>query len=253
MDGKILFQGVFPKDSVSCTYSSVSSRKIDKNIENKAQQIWQLKLEEALKNGKKMWDQPVCRLDGYVIHDNKCKLEFSTVPFSIRSSIGDFTDELIRKGDEYLPMATYSSIFIETSNAMFVFGEKSDFFAASRKYSYIGGVFNKPQHRKDVDLFKSAQNEVLEETGVVESDIEKIELIGAFRTKSYNVAFIFYCKLKLTKDEVVSRFKKRNDSELKNLFFGNKDEVKNIGINIIGKESELIDIFDQKYARDCVF
>lgn len=246
MNSKILFQGNFSKNDVTCKYAEVSSRKIDPVIEEKAKKVWQQKIEEAKKDGKKVWDQSVYRLDRFHVNENMCELEFSAIPFSIRSSIKDFTNDLMKKGEEYLPMAVYSSVFIETIEGNFVFGEKSDKYVANRKYSYIGGVFNRSEEHDDgTNLFNASSNEVKEELGIEESDIEEFNLLGAFRSESCNVGFVFYCRLKLTKDEVVDKFKKGNDLELNNLFFARRKDLRDVGINKIGKEPELVDIFKQ--------
>jgi len=246
MNSKILFQGNFSKKNVTCKYNEVSSRKIDPVIEEKAKQIWQQKIQEAKEKGKKVWDQPVYRLERIQVNKNTCELEFSTIPFSIRSSIKEFTSDLIKKGKEYLPMAVYSSVFIETIDGNFVFGEKSDKYVANRKYSYIGGVFNRSGKYDDgTDLFNASSNEVKEELEVKDGDIEEFRLLGAFKSESCNVGFVFYCRLKLTEDEIMEKFKKRNELELKNLFFAKKEDLRNIGVNKIGKESELVDIFEQ--------
>ena len=224
----------------------MSSRKIDQTIEEKVKQVWQQKIKEAKGSGKKIWDQLVYRLEKIDVKKNTCKLEFSTIPFSIRSSINDFTNDLVKKGEEYLPMAAYSSIFIETADGKFVFGEKSDKYFTNRKYSYIGGVFNKSEERDDgVDLFAASSDEVKEELGIDDSDFEEFNLLGGLRTESWNVALVFYCKLKLTKDEISEKFKERNELELKSLFFVGKEEVRGVGVNKIGKESGLVDIFEQ--------
>lgn len=246
MISKILFQGNYSKNNVTCKYIEVSSRKIDPIIEIKVKKLWQQKVEEAKKNGKKVWDQSVYRLEKFHVNRNMCELEFSTIPFSIRSSVKDFTNDLMKKGEEYLPMAVYSSVFIETVEGNFVFGEKSDEYVANRKYSYIGGVFNRfEEHDGDVDLFNALSNEVKEELGIEESDIEEFKLLGAFRGESCNVGFVFYCRLKLTKEDVVDKFKDGSDLELNNIFFARRKDLRDVGINKIGKEPELVDIFEQ--------
>ncbi len=245
MNSKILFQGSFSAQDVTCKFHKVSSRKIDPGIEEKTKQIWQQKLKEAKKQGKKIWDQPVYRLERFQVDGNVCQLELSTIPFSIRSSIKEFTDDLAKKGEEYLPMAIYSSIFIETADHDFVFGEKSDKYVTNRKYSYIGGVFNKSADKNDKNLFAAASDEIKEELGIEDKDVEEIRLFGALRTESGNLALVLYCQLKLTKNEVIKKFEKRNELEMENLFFAKKDEVRSVAENKIGKELEFVDIFEQ--------
>lgn len=241
----ILFQGKFSKNDVICKFNEASSRKIDPIIEKKAQIVWQKTLLEAKEKGKKIWDQPVYRLEKYEAARKKCKLEFSTIPFSIRSSFKDYTEDLIKKGSGYLPMATYSSIFIETASGSFVFGEKSDHYMANRKFTYIGGVFNRSEEKNEqIDIFRESENEVKEELEVASTDITYFRLLGAFRSESLNVGFIFYCKLKLTDKELMKKFEDRNDNELKSLFFVKRDKVRDVGVNVIGKEPEMVDIFE---------
>lgn len=246
MKSKILFKGNFSKKVVTCKYNEVSFRKIDSVIEKKAKQIWQQKIQEAKDSGKKIWDQPVYRLEKFHVSQKTCELEFSTIPFSIRLSIKDYTNDLIKKGEEYLPMAVYSSIFVETNDGKFVFGEKSDRYFANRKYSYIGGVFNRSEkYDEEADFFAASCNEVKEELGIDGGDVEKISLLGAIRTESCNVALVFYCRLKLTEAEITKKFSKRNELELKSLFFAKRKNLRDVGINKISKEPELVEIFEQ--------
>ena len=241
----ILFQGNFSKNEITCKFNEISSRKIDLILEKKAQEVWRKTLEEAKEKGKKIWDQPVYRLENYEVSKNKCSLEFSTIPFSIRYSLKDYSRELIKKGAEYLPMATYSSIFIETASGSYVFGEKSDHYMTNRKFTYIGGVFNRFEEKYEkVDIFRESENEVKEELEVANSDIASFRFLGTFRSESLNVGFIFYCKLKLTDKELMKRFEDRNDNELKSLFFVKRDKVRDVCINLIGKEPEMVDILE---------
>jgi len=246
MKAKILFQGRFSKSDVVCKYSSISPRKINTEIENKAKQIWEEKSEEAKGQGKKMWDQPVYRLDDFTLNKGRCFLTFSTIPFSIRTSVKDFTEQLIEMGKEYLPMATYSSFFIETEEGNFVFGVKSNIYVTNRSFSYIGGVFN--QEKGDCShppLFDDSLKEVKEELGIVDSVINDFRLLGAFQSETCNVGFIFYCKVKLSADEVKGCFEEHNDLELKELTIVELRDLRDFCIKKIGKEAEIVDIFEQ--------
>jgi len=67
MNSKIFFQGNFSKIDVACKYTELSSRKIDSVIEEKTKQVWQQKIQKAKKEGKKIWDQPVYRLESFQV------------------------------------------------------------------------------------------------------------------------------------------------------------------------------------------
>jgi hypothetical protein len=242
-NAKILFVGDFSRNRVQCKYRQISKRKVDRKIENAAKKIWQTKFRKAKAAGKKVWDQPVYRLEKFLLENNKCILEFSTIPFSVRSSIKDFTGQLLEKGDDYLPMAVYSSVFVETADGSFVFGEKSDKFLANRKFSYIGGVFNRKDKDKKVDLFAAAVNEVREELGINQKDIRDIKLVGALRSDSCNAAMVFHLRLNISQKEVISKFKRQNDNEMKDLFFTDSSNLKDVTVNKIGKETEFVNIF----------
>lgn len=246
MKPKILFQASFSKNEVICEYLPESQRKIDPLIEKLAKQIWQGNLKAAQKLGKKMWDQPVYRLGNFVIDRDVCRLTFSVIPFSIRIGLMDFSDKLAKKGKDYFPMATYSSIFIETADGKFIYGVKSDKFVTNRRFSYIGGVFNRAESDGFTPpLFESAVDEVREELGVLTKDIEKFKLIGAFRSRTGNVGLIFYCKLKHSVSSAQKVFAKKHDLELKNLAIVEKSDLKDFCVNKIGKEVEMFKIFER--------
>lgn len=246
MNIKILFQGNYSNQNVTCHFNQQSLRKIDPVIEQKAVQLWQQKIQQAQEAGKKIWDQPVYRLDKFHLDRDNCVLDFSTIPFSIRTSLKDFTEDLVKKGEDYLPMAVYSSIFIETTDGVFVFGEKSDEFVANHKYSYIGGVSNQIDGFKgDPNPFVSASSEITEELGIEDNDIEEVKLLGGLKTESCNLALVFYSKLKLNQKEVMKKFKIGNDLEMENLFFAKKGDLQEVCLHKIGKEAEFFDIFQR--------
>ena len=246
MNIKVLFQGNYSNQNVTCHFNQQSPRKIDPVIEQKAVQLWQQKIQQAQEAGKKIWDQPVYRLDKFHLDQNNCVLDFSTIPFSIRTSLKDFTEDLVKKGEDYLPMAVYSSIFIETTDGVFVFGEKSDKFVANHKYGYIGGVFNQIDGFKgDPNPFVSASSEITEELGIEDNDIEEVKLLGGLKTESCNLVLVFYSKLKLNQKEVMKKFKVGNDLEMENLFFAKRGDLQEVCLHKIGKEAEFFDIFQQ--------
>jgi len=244
MNSAILFQGNFSKMDVTCRYISVSSRKIDPTIERKAKLRWQEILKEAKAKGKKIWDQPVYRLERFEVDLGKCVLEFSTIPFSLRTALMSYSDEISNKGTEYFPMATYSSTFVETKNGDLVYCEKSGRYMVNRKYTYIGGVFNRSEgNNEKVDLFRESLKEVIEELDINRSDIRLFRLLGAFKSETQNVGFVFYCKLNLTSNKLLKKFADRVDDELNNLIIVGKDKAYHMGVDIIGKEVEMVEIF----------
>ena len=244
MKTSIVFQGNFPKSNVSCTYMKTSSRKIDPVIEEKVQHFWERKVADAQKAGKKVGDQPVHRLENVSIKNGTCTLAFSAVPFRTILGIKNFIQDIEHKGEEYLTKTTFSTIFVETRDGEFLFGEKSNHYVTTRRYSYIGGVFNRDDDPSGkTDLFASASQEVQEELGVSESDFKIFNLLGASSNNFGNIGFIFHCVLKLTKAEVIQKFETNNDLELKSLFFTQKKDIRDISINKIGKEPEVVDIF----------
>lgn len=242
MDSRILFTGAYSQTDLTSIYNEISSRKIDPQIERKAGQLWQERVSEASKKKQKLWDASVYRLEDYDCGDG-CKLVFSNIPFSIRMGLQTCTSELLKLGGDYLPMATYTSLFIETEDHNFVFGSKSNQYNTNRTYTYIGGVFNQTEN-VEIDLFESVKSEITEELGVSESMFEKLHLIGAFQSKTGNVGFIFYCKLAIKSEELQKIFNKREDYEIKSIYFVDRNDVREFCTSSIGKESEMVDIFD---------
>ena len=246
MDSRILFSGAYSQTDLTCIYNEKSPREIDPQIERKAKHLWNEKVQEASAKGQKIWDAKVYRLDHFEAGE-KCKLNFSTIPFSIRMGLQTCTSELASLGESFLPKATYTSVFIETDDNVFVFGSKSDKYNTTRTFTYIGGVFNHVEN-VETNLFESVESEILEELGISQSEIKTLLLIGAFQSKTANVGFIFYCKLSISFETLQRICDKREDFELKTIHFVQRDDIRDFCTKRIGKEDEMVDIFDL-YAK----
>lgn len=75
-------------------------------------------------------------------------------------------------------------------------------------------------------FFESAKHEILEELGVSEECIKENILKIGYLTENWNVCFLFSVQLLLTRKELLEKFEKNSDDEVKNLIFFTSENIK---------------------------
>lgn len=208
-----------------------SSRKIDNDLEVKAEQLWNEELARAASQGKKLWDSKLYRVENISTDaDNNLNIAFSQINYSIRKSLSKFTDDITRLGLDYSASGCFSSIFVKTKDNKLLFIEKSSKYVTSKKNSFVGGIMSVDEMdiNNVADLFFSAEKEIEEELGVPISHIVSDDLVAVFRNANYNYCFLYSTLLDLTFDEVVQKFNENNDGEASAVIGIPVDEIEKI-------------------------
>ena len=247
MNNTILFSRKYKVDNVQFKFEEVSNRKQSEALEDKCKTEWQIMLENAEKEGKKVWDQDVFRLESFNV-DTNVNLNFSTIPFSVRYAMNKFTDDVLALGQEYYPMACDSAIFVKTADGKYVFIQKSDKLLSRRKFSFIGGVFNRAKDKtfsENNELFNSAITEINEELGIQLSIDNNLELRGAFINQTCNVCFVFEHTLELTEEQIQESFAKNHDEEVESLIFVEPNNLEDFVTNTVGINKIITDVYKQ--------
>lgn len=210
MTNKTLFKGNFKPEDVIIREVK-STRKTDKDLEKLAAGKWQEIVEKARLENKKIWDSEVYRLEKVVSND-KTTLYVSTIKYSARIAMREFTGEIKKLGLKYAPLGIYSSCFIKTSDNKYLFIKKSDKYFTTRKYSFVGGVLSKSEKiiKNGKDLFESVKREINEEIKVSSKNISSLILKAGYITETFNFCLVFEAKINKTYKEVIENFKRSN-------------------------------------------
>src|SRR5690606_37617640 len=90
--------------------------------------------------------------------------------------------------------------------------------------------------------------ELFEEAGIVEENIEEIEVLGLAQSYKTYMGLVGLTKLKINKHELLNAFKKNSDVEMKNLVFIEKENLKDFVENkLVDYRNQVLNLLDNNY------
>lgn len=204
-----------------------STRMIDATLEEKCKRAWDTMLIEAAQAKRKLWDSDIYRFESADKNGKKLNLSLSTIPFSIRLGMNMHTNEIKRLGTAYASQGIFTSCFVQTTDNVYIFLEKSEHYFTPKKISFIGGVVSKSERTliNGRDLFEEVGKEIKEEIGVYIRNIDHIHLKTGYRTENFNVCFLFEVLVPFTFSEVQEIFSKDHGDEAKNIIGFSRDTL----------------------------
>lgn len=221
----ILYSNIFQKDTFQI-------KKIDSTLNLTPEQKdnvntnWESFVEEANKKGNQPWDGTYYRLENVdQLKNNTKELIFSTIKYSqIRGLTHNVDLSTLTKDSQPNHISTGS--LIQTTDGYFIFGERNKNTMSNSSIDFIGGGLQPDELEVDscADIFENMFKEMKEETGIKKSNVSRITGIGITLSSKYNVIFIFYTLLNITRDTALEIFRSDNDNEMNDLIF--VEEVK---------------------------
>ncbi len=214
----VIFNANLTDNQVTVTEIS-SSRKINPQLEGACAKRWQETVTKAHLEKKLLWNDTVYRFERANMTNKGLHLKVSTIPFSIRLAMNDYTKQIIALGQDYAPMGMYISSFIVSSDQYYIFIEKSDKYYTTRTLCFVGGVLSKrPRGLKSgKDLFAETKREITEETGIRPTLIKDPILKGGYVNETLNFCLVFSVKTTLSLKQIKTTFGNRSDGEAKRL------------------------------------
>ena len=203
---KILVKGKFrPADLVVSV--SPSTRKIDSQIENQLDGIWEEKLKKAQEKGQNCYNGLSYRLNS-IEQQDKVILDFGILEYKVRDGLIAIP-EYFNLPEEYYRKGCFTCSSIRTSDDKYLMAELSGKSMNPNKVDLIGGVMetNIPMTLGD-DIFESLYAELFEEAGIEKSDISDCYLQTIYLAQGTNIAFYFETILNIDSTELLERFKK---------------------------------------------
>lgn len=245
METKILLQDIFNADDIDIVVNKTSNRKIDPEIESKIDEIWEETVRNAKEQGQLIYNGESFRLDSFKESNGQLKLVLSKIKYKDRSSLNKLANELIEKGEDYLPNTLAIGGFIKTTDNKFVFGKRSGRTITNNKEDFIGGILEPEKLNTGEDLFDYNLQEIKEEINLDKADIEHIRLVALVRTPWANIILLTYTTLKLTSNEVAAKFHakdKKDFEEMADLIFVDKSKLSEKLMELGGYKLSLLNL-----------
>ncbi len=179
---------------------------------------WQTFLHEAQKKGSTPWDGTYYRLESLDSVSNQ--LELSTIKYSAIKGL-THNQDLSLIPLESRPNHISTASLIKTKDNLFVFGVRNSNTMSSYSIDLFGGSLqpDELEVNSTKDIFDTQLKENKEELGISQNEIESMKGIGVILSSKYNVIFVFYTQLSITKEELLAIFRNNNDDEMVDLEF----------------------------------
>jgi hypothetical protein len=227
---RILVSGKFAPEDLLVSVSP-SNRKVDPVIEGQLDALWETKKRLADEQGKKCYNGISYRLNSIQEHDGKVTVDFGTFEYKVRDGLtaipGYFTlpEEYYRKG-------CFSIATVKTNDDRYVLVELSGKSMNENTVDLIGGIMETNiVFDSGESIFRSFSNELEEEAGIMEEDIQECFLKTIFITDRTNTAFYFEVILNVSAYDLEERFRENKDQDIRALRFCTRGEY----IQVLGQ------------------
>jgi hypothetical protein len=224
---RILSSELFTKDTYQITHAD-SSLVLSSQLKQQIDSVWSKFLTDAKQKGGNPWDGTYYRLENIdQVQSGESELLFSTIKFSQIKGLTQDVDLLATLPEDSRPSHISTTALIHTADGYFVFGERNKKTMSSSSFDFIGGglqpdeiVVNSCQN-----IFTSQYKEMSEEASIEPKDVAKIVGIGITHSSKYNVIFMFYAQLNVTRAQVAENFATSTDDEMSGLLFIQEAEL----------------------------
>lgn len=220
---KILVTGKFQPSDLEVSLSE-STRKIDPNIEARLDEIWEIKKKKADEAQKLCYNGISYRLNSIQENNGNLVLDFGTIEYKVRDGLIEIP-EYYNLPKEYYRQGCFTCASIKTSDGYYVMVELSGRSMNRNTIDLIGGIMetNIGMNRGE-DIFESFYKELAEEADIMQEDIQDSYLHSIFLTYDTNIAFYFEVLLNVSSTDILERFEKNKDADIKSLCVYTREE-----------------------------
>lgn len=213
---KVLVEGKFlPKDFTVSV--SASTRKVDPAIEAQLDALWEVKKKKADEEGKNCYNGISYRLNSIQEQDGKLVVDFGTFEYKVRDGLIAIP-EYFELSEEYYRKGCFSTATVRTSDGLYVMAELSGKSMNENTVDLIGGIMETNiAFGSGKDIFRSFYDELEEEAGIKEGDIQECSLKAIYLEVRTNVAFYFEATLNISSDDLLKRFEDNKDEDIQAL------------------------------------
>jgi 8-oxo-dGTP pyrophosphatase MutT (NUDIX family) len=187
--------------------------KLSDSLRRKSEDFWQDYLARARKDGIKIWEGIVYRVEKLEKTGETYKIFLGTLGHRDTICTGFLAEDLEKMPFEERPNGMYVSCFLKTSDGKFIFGSKKR--DGIYKYKIIGGVLNQDETEvKDADGFvEHFLKEFEEETGLSRKYVERVSGAGMFLMTTMRINVCLRGDLSITFDEFLKKAKPNYEHE----------------------------------------
>ena len=220
---RILVSGAFSPEDVMVSVSE-TTRKIDPTIEGQLDALWEAKKKKADEEGKNCYNGISYRLNSIQEQDGKLVVDFGTFEYKVRDGLIAIP-EYFELSAEYYRKGCFSMATVRTSDGLYVMAELSGKSMNENTVDLIGGIMETNiAFGSGKDIFRSFYDELEEEAGIKEGDIQECLLKAICLEVRTNVAFYFEVIVNVSSEELRKRFEKNKDEDIRTLCFYTQEE-----------------------------
>lgn len=213
---RILINGKFtPRDLIVSV--SESMRKVDPAIEGQLDALWEAKKKKADENGQSCYNGISYRLNSIQERDGKVTVDFGAFEYKVRDGLIAIP-EYFDLPEEYYRKGCFSTATVRTSDGLYVMAELSGKSMNENAVDLIGGIMETNiAFDSGGDIFRSFYDELEEEAGIKEGDVQECFLKAVYLEARTNVAFYFEVVLDVSSIDLLERFKENQDGDIRGL------------------------------------
>lgn len=228
---EIIYDQAFDVDNLNLEIIETSLI-LDQDQQNKVDLKWLVLEENAIKNNLTLYNGESYRLESFNKNgiNNSYDLKLSKINFKERICL-----EKLSKNQENKVFSKGLAIgcFMQTADEFFIFGKMSGKTMSDDKIDFIGGVADSDIETSAKGLWGKFLQEMKEEASIDEKYVKYKKYLGFVKPLQGNIILLTYCKLSLSKDEVLDLFNTHHDNEILGLDFVYEDSLE-LYLNSVG-------------------
>lgn len=197
-----------------CPTTKRRSPHLDQNIDV----IWRNLLEEKIREGKRLWDAELYRLESFSLQGSILHLDISTISVKEVQASRRVPDEY-GHGRSYRCHNIFVASLIRSLDAHYVFGRSSATTMGGGRVELIGGALSKSEAEiHDAgDIFDAAAREIEEEINILPIHMKSMSLCAILETNEFGIGLIFEVDLRIRMEDVRDRFFRRKNDEISDI------------------------------------
>ncbi|MDP2696171.1 MAG: hypothetical protein Q8O87_02885 [bacterium] len=212
-----LFRGRISPDDIVIRHVK-SSLKKSVLISKESGHIWNRYLAEAAKKRLPLYDAAIYRLERLVKEGGRIELSLSKVSYKFAKT-APAIQQIDEFDERYYPMSLSTAGLIKTVDDKYVLGLKDSLKTNRSNIVMVGGVVSASEMKlkNGQDIFNAFTREVREELGVDGRDVADCTLRSIIKSNAMKIFLVFSASLRLNSEDLLKKFKHRDDKELESL------------------------------------
>lgn len=221
MESRILVSGPFESHQIVVAQNTPTTKLTNPSIELMIEETW-LKLQSRAKqNDLLLYNGLSYRLDNVEFNSETAKLtlQLGEFDFRTRKSLELIVGEIIELGHEYLGLGLAIGSLLQTSDGLYVFGQRSGRTMADSAVDFIGGIVESNIEVSEKGLRQMLLLELLEEANIDAREVTINQYLGIILSNRGNAVLLADVRLNITKSQLEHKFTFSDKVEISNLIF----------------------------------